>query len=39
MPDGIRPNYPVTLKSKLKFTQGHWKVETEPLNRYYTTYY
>jgi len=24
--EGIyRPNYPVTLKSKLRVTQGHWK--------------
>jgi len=29
----------VTSKSTLRVTQGHWKVETEPLNRSYTTYY
>ena len=35
--EGIcRSNYPVTLKSELRVTQGHWK--RKPLNRYCTTY-
>jgi len=39
--EGIyRPKYyTVTFKSRLRVTQSHWKVETEPLGRSYTTYY
>jgi len=37
--EGIyKPNYLVTLKSRLKVTRSR-SLETEPLDRSYTTYY